>query len=48
MTPHCFYFCVSFNGDLVDVLRINIQQQCKTLIHSEMSAIEVLSNKYFT
>lgn len=31
-----------------DMVQINIQQLFKSIIHSEMSSIEVLSNKHFT
>lgn len=36
------------HGNTVDMFQITIHQQFKTIIHSEMSFIEVLSNKHFT
>lgn len=44
-----FFFLFFFlSCSMVDMLQINIQQQFKTIIHFEMSSIEVLSNKHFT
>lgn len=46
---HCFSFLFFLSHcNMVDMEQINIQQHFKTIIHFEMSSIEVLSNKHFT